>query len=113
MIMNTFLYDFKNNQTVNPFEGVTHFYVCPYEMSIWRTLFLANKIQEQELQMELVIQESTGLPLIIVPIEALGLGKCMIKMNDDFSGKIISGKRTIYFRPTEQDHVIRITTVLN
>ena len=107
--MNTFFYDFKQGQTVNPFDGVTHFYVSPYQMDIWKTLNLAHKVGESEV--ELVIQDSTGLPVILVSITALNLGKCMVRLNDDFSGKITMGKRSIYFRPTEQDSVICITTV--
>lgn len=107
--MNSFFYDFKQGQTVNPFDGVTHFYVSPYQMDIWKTLNLADKIGEDEV--ELVIQGSTGIPVILVPITCLNLGKCMVKLNEDFSGKIYSGKRTIYFRSTEQDHIICISTV--
>jgi hypothetical protein len=107
--MDTFFYDFKQGQTVNPFDGVTHFYVSPYQMDIWKTLNLAHKVGESEV--ELVIQDSTGLPVILVSITALNLGKCMVKLNEDFSGRIYSGKKTIYFRSTEQDSVICITTV--
>jgi hypothetical protein len=78
-------------------------------MDIWKTLNLAHKVGESEV--ELVIQDSTGLPVILVSITALNLGKCMVKLNEDFSGRIYSGKKTIYFRSTEQDSVICITTV--
>lgn len=107
--MNTFLFDFNQGKTISPLEGVTHFYVSPYQMDIWKTLNLAHKVGESEV--DLVIQDSTGLPVILVPITALSLGKCMIRLNDDFSGKISTGKKTIYFRPTEMDHVICISTV--
>jgi len=107
--MNTFLFDFNQGKTISPLEGVTHFYVSPYQMDIWRTLNLATKVGNTEV--DLVIQESTGLPIIILPITALNLGKCMIRLNDDFSGKLTMGKRSIYFHPTEQDHIICISTV--
>lgn len=107
--MNTFLYDFSKGKSIDPLQGVTHFYVSPYQMDLWKTLNLAHKLADSEV--DLIIQESTGMPLIIVPITALNLGKCMIRLNDDFSGKISTGKRSIYFRPTEQDHIICISSV--
>jgi hypothetical protein len=109
--MDTFFYDFKQGQTVNPFDGVTHFYVSPYQMDIWKTLNLADRIECTDTNIEVVIQHSTGIPVLLVPITALNLGKCMVKLNEDFSGRIYSGKKTIYFRSTEQDSVICITTV--
>lgn len=107
--MNTFLYDFSKGKSVDPLQDVTHFYVSPYQMDLWRTLSLAHKVADTEV--ELVIQDSTGLPVILIPITALNLGKCMVRLNDDFSGKISTGKRSIYFRPTEQDHIICISSV--
>lgn len=107
--MNTFIYDFKQGKTVDPFAGITHFYVSPYQMEMWKTLNLAHKVQDTEV--DVVIQENTGIPVIVLPISLLNLGKCMVRLNDDFSGKITMGKRSIYFQPTQQDHVVCITNV--
>jgi hypothetical protein len=107
--MNTFLYDFSKGKSIDPLQGVTHFYVSPYQMDIWRSLNLALKVQDTEI--EVVIQDATGIPVILVPITALNLGKCMVRLNDDFSGKISTGKRSIYFQPTKQDHIICISSV--
>jgi hypothetical protein len=108
--MNTFLYDFNKGKSIDPLQGVTHFYVNPYQLAdSWKTLNLGNKVDG--IDIELVIQESTGLPVIIIPIKVLNLGRCMIKLNEDFSGKISTGKQSIYFKPTEQDHIICINSV--
>ena len=107
--MNTFMFDFAQGKTIDPLEGVTHFYVSPYQMDVWKSLNLALKVADSEL--DLVIQESTGMPLIIVPIAVLKLGKCIIRLNDDFSGKICTGNRNIYFSRTQQDHIICIGSV--
>jgi hypothetical protein len=107
--MNTFLYDFSEGKSIDPLQDVTHFYVSPYQMDIWKSLNLADKTKDTEL--DVVIQDSTGIPVIIIPLSLLNLGKCMIRLNDDFSGKICTGKRSIYFRPTEQDHIICISSV--
>lgn len=109
--MSTFLFDFTQGKTLNPLEGITHFYVSPYQMDIWKTLNLAAKIADDDV--ELVIQDNTGMPLIVLPIGRLNLGKCLIRLNDDFSGKIVTnnGRRTIYFSTTKQPHIICIGTV--
>jgi hypothetical protein len=108
--MNTFLYDFSKNKEVSPLEGVTHFYISPYSMDAWTTLNIGKKITDEDV--ELVIQTSTNLPIIIMPISLLNLGKCMIRLNEDFSGKITSGNKTMYFSTTAQDHIICISTVI-
>lgn len=109
--MSTFIFDFKQNKSVLPLEGVTHFFINPYMYgSSWTSLRIGNKLNG--IDADLVIQESTGLPLIILPLSILDLGKCMIKLNDDFSGRIINGRQTIYFKTTEQDHIIRIDSVV-
>lgn len=112
--MNTFMYDFNSQKTIQPLEGITQFYATPYDMaSIWKTLNISKKITDEDVDViDVVLQESTELPVLVLPISLLGLGKCMIKMNDDFSGKITSGNKTIYFRPTESNSVICVTGVI-
>ena len=107
--MHTFFYDFTQNKSFNPLEDITHFYVSPYQMELWKTLNLAVKLSDKEV--ELVIQENTGLPLVIVPITVLNLGKCSVSLNQDLSGKISTGRRDIYFSRTKQDHLICISSV--
>jgi hypothetical protein len=105
------MFDFNSQKAIQPLEGVSYFYATPYDMAnIWKTLNISKKLNGKDV--DVVIQESTELPVLILPISLLGLGKCMIRMNEDFSGKITSGNKTIYFRPTESDSVICITGVI-
>jgi len=110
--MNTFMYDFKTGNTItNPLEGVTHFYVSTYEMaSVWTLLSIGEKIEGHHV--DLVVLKHTKLPVIVVPMSILNLGRCMIRINDDLSGgKISTGKKGIYFRFTEDADTICITGV--
>ena len=109
--MNTFMYDFTSQKTIsNPLEGMTYFYATPYDMaSIWKALRISQKLNGKDV--DVVIQESTDLPILILPLSILNLGRCIIRMNDDFSGKITSGNMSIYFRPSESNGVICITGV--
>lgn len=109
--MSTFIYDFNTQKTVtNPLEGITHFYATPYDMaSIWQSLNLGDKLIDEEC--ELFIQAGTGLPVIILPLSLLNLGRCSITMRDDLSGGKIVGRRTIYFTTTLKDDTICITGV--
>lgn len=105
--MNTFMYDFSNGKTItNPLDGVTHFYVSPYDLpTVWILLNIGEKAKDCP-DVDLVIQTHTNLPIIIMPLSILNLGKCMIKMYDDLSGgKISTGKKTIYFKFMEQDTI--------
>lgn len=110
--MNTFMYDFKTGNTItNPLEGVTRFYVSPYEMaSVWTLLSIGEKIEHTSI--DLVVLKENKLPVIVVPISILNLGRCMIRINDDLTGgKISTGKKSIYFRFIEDDDTICITGV--
>lgn len=108
--MNTFMFDFKSGKTItNPLDGVTHFYVSPYDLpSVWTLLNLGDKVEPTDL--DIVFESHTNLPVIVMPFSILNLGKCVIKMNDDLQGgKICTGKRTLYFRMSSQDNTICIT----
>ena len=116
-----FFYNFSSKQVVNPLERITHFFVNPYMMDSWKMLGLGDKVDN----CDVVIQESTGLPIIILPISLLGLEKVHVKMEsngnmlitnriDNRSGvKNFFITQKIYAKPTEQPHVVRIDTVLN
>jgi hypothetical protein len=107
------MYDFKTGNTItNPLEGVTHFYASPYDMaSIWTLLSIGKKVNGN-VEVEAVLHGPNELPIIIVPISILNLGRCIIRINDDLSGgKISTGKQSIYFRFSEIDHAICITGV--
>lgn len=104
--MNTFMFDFSNGKTItNPLDGVTHFYVSPYEVpAVWTLLNIGSKVTD--LDVDLVIQTHTNLPVIVMPLSILNLGRCMIRINDDLSGgKISTGKKSLYFRFTEQNTI--------
>lgn len=110
--MNTFMFDFSNGKTItNPLEGITHFYVSPYEVpSVWTLLNLGDKVDGMDL--DVVLESHTNLPVIIMPLSILNLGKCIIKLHDDMSGgKISTGKRNIYFRFSNGVNTICITGV--
>jgi len=104
--MNTFMFDFNNGKAItNPLEDVTHFYVSPYEVpAVWTLLDIGSKVTD--LNVDLVIQTHTNLPVIVMPLSILNLGKCMIKIHDDLSGgRISTGKKTLYFKFMEQDTI--------
>lgn len=115
-----FFYDFNSKQVVNPLDKITHFFVNPYMMNSWKLLGLGEKISD----CELIIQESTGLPIIILPISLLNLEKVHVKMDSD--GEMLITNRIdnrsgvknffitqkIYAKPTDQKHIVRIDTVL-
>lgn len=112
--MNTFMFDFNTGKTVtNPIEGITHFYVSPYVIpDVWAVLNLSDKIKIDNIDMDLVIEGRSKLPVIVMPFSILNLGKCMIKLNEDLgSGKICTGKKSIYFTMSLQANTICITNV--
>ena len=115
-----FFYNFNSKQVVNPLDNVTHFFINPYQIGSWKTLGLGNKVKE----CDVVIQESTGLPIIVLPIELLELNDVHVKMEKN--GDMVVTKRTnnlsgvknlyitttLYIKPTEQSHIVRVDTVL-
>jgi hypothetical protein len=117
-----FFYNFNSKQVVNPLDKVTHFFINPYQISGWKTLNLGDKVFGKEC--DFVIQESTGLPIIILPIELLELNNVHVKMEKNGNMTVIkrtnnlSGVKnlyittTLYIKPTEQSHIVRVDTVL-
>lgn len=108
-----FYYNFTTKQQVNPLDGITHFFVNPYMMESFKSLNLAVKITDVDV--DLVIQSSTGLPVVIIPIEVLKLENVHVKMTDNgfiLSRRTEHGKRTIYAKFTDKQHIIRIDSVL-
>lgn len=115
-----FFYDFNSKQVINPLDKVTHFFINPYQMSSWKTLNLGDKVKD----CDVIIQASTGLPIIILPIELLELINVHVKMEENGNMKItrktnnFSGVQnffittTLYVKPTAQSHIVRVDTVL-
>ena len=115
-----FFYNFDSKQVVNPLDKVTHFFINPYQISGWKILNLADKVKD----CDVVIQESTGLPIIILPISVLELNQVHVKMEKN--GEMIVTKKTnnrsgvknlyitttLYIKPTDQPHIVRVDTVL-
>jgi hypothetical protein len=100
------MFDFNSGNVItNPLDGVTHFYVSPYEVpEVWTLLNIGSKVTD--LDVDLVIQTHTNLPVIVMPLSILQLGRCIIKLNDDMGGgKICTGKKSLYFRFTEQNTI--------
>lgn len=116
-----FFYNFNSNQIVNPLDRITHFFVNPYMIGSWKMLGLDKKVTD----CDVVIQESTGLPIIILPISLLNLENVHVKMENN-GNLLITNKinnrsgvqnffvtQKIYAKPTEQSHIVRVDTVLN
>jgi len=106
-------YDFETRQQVNPLDNVKSFIIDPRNPDNYKLLNIEEKITNLD---ETTVAFWKGMPTLLLPIEALDLGVAQVHFNDDFSGKIISrGSKvttTIYFQPTENESIIRITTVL-
>ena len=110
-----FFYDFNSKQVVNPLDKITKFFINPLMMESWKTLRLGDKIDN--INCDVVIQEKTGLPIIILPIEILELNQCSVKLRND--GSMVIDKKgmnnciiTLYVKPTSMVDVVRIDTVL-
>jgi len=115
-----FFYNFNSKQVVNPLDKVTHFFINPYQIDSWKTLGLGDKVKD----CDDVIQESTGLPIIILPIELLELINVHVKMEKNGNMTVtkrtnnLSGVKnfyintTLYIKPTSQSHIVRVDTVL-
>lgn len=108
-----FMYDFNSKQVVNPLDKVTKFFINPLIMESWKTLRLGDRIKGEH---DVVIQEKTGLPIIILPIELLELNQCRVKLRDDGSmiihTRMGNNNLRLYVKPTEMVNIVRIDTVL-
>lgn len=108
-----FYYNFNTKQQVNPLEGITHFFVNAYMMASFKLLGLGDKLAG--IDVELSIQSSTGLPIVIIPIEVLQLENVHVKMTDNgfiLTKRIEFGKQTIYIKFTDMKHIVRVDSVL-
>ena len=108
-----FYYNFTSKKQINPLDGITHFFVNPYMMESFKSLGLAVKITDTDV--DLVIQASTGLPIVIIPIGLLKLENVHIRMTDNgfiLTKRIGNGKQTIYIKFTDKQHIVRIDSVL-
>ena len=105
-----FYYDFSSMKETNPLDGVTHFYVNPYMMESFKALHLAEKTIGMDLHV--TIQPSMQLPVIVLPISILNLGKCKVKINHDLSMIVYTKNAQIYMKPTADSNVVRIDSVL-
>jgi hypothetical protein len=110
--MSTFFYDFNTKKQVNPLDGITHFFVNPYMPESFRALNLGNKIINNQVETDLVIQESTGLPVIILPIELLDLSMVKVKVEDNLNMTVYTPQKRLYMKPTNEPHIVRIDSVL-
>lgn len=108
-------YNFNTRQIVNPLDSITHFYVNPYQISSWVMLGLSRKVDGN--QCDVVIQESTGLPIIILPVSLLNFKQIHVKLESNgnmvITNRLDKVTQRIYAKPTEQPNIIRIDTVLN
>lgn len=106
-------YDFKSKQEVNPLDKVTTFFIDPNSPTYYKSLNIEEKLANLD---ETTVAFWKGMPTLVLPIDILELGVTQVHFNEDFSGKIISrGSKvttTLYFQPTENESIIRITTVL-
>lgn len=108
-----FFYNFNSKQVVNPLDKITHFFVNPRMIDSWLSLKLGDKVKD----CDVVIQESTGLPIIVLPISLLDFKTIRVKIEDN-GNMLITNKlnefsvQKLYVKPTEQEHIVRIDTVL-
>ena len=108
--MNSFHFNFKTGNTVNPLELVKKFYVNPYMIEGFKSLNLHNICDDYNA--ELVIAKN-DLPVIVMDIQALQLEQGFVKYNNEGTGgTITSENKVIYFKFTEVAEYIRIDTVL-
>lgn len=108
-----FYYNFTTKQQVNPLDGITHFFVNPYMMASFKLLNLGVKITDTDV--DLKIQASTGLPIVIIPIEVLELNNVHVKMTDNgftLTKRVGNNRQTIYIKFTDKQHIVRIDSVL-
>ena len=103
-----FYYDFNKMMVTNPLEGVTHFFVNPRMIDGFKQL----KLEEYSGPDNLTLDE--GLPVLILPMEALKLNKGIVKLDDNGrNGHIKVGDYlTIYFNLHKKKHLIRVNTVI-
>jgi hypothetical protein len=102
-----FYYDFNKMMVTNPLEGVTHFFINPRMIDGFKQLRLAEYSGPDNLTLD------EGLPILVLPMEALKLNKGIVKMDDNSrNGYIKVDGLTIYFNFHEKSHLIRINTVI-
>ena len=102
-----FYYDFNKMMVTNPLEGVTHFFINPRMIDGFRQLRLDGECTPDQLTID------EGLPILVLPMSALGLDKGVVKMDDNSrNGYIKVDGITIYFNFHEKRHLIRINTVI-
>lgn len=108
-------YDFTSKQQVNPLDKVSYFIIDPHQPENYKNLKIEQKISDLS---ETTVIFWKGMPTLVLPVELLELGLTQVHFNEDGSGKIIKqgncyrSKTILYFQPTENDTIIRITTVL-
>jgi len=92
----------------NPLEGVTHFFINPRMIDGFKQL----RLEEYSGPDNLTLDE--GLPVLILPMEALKLDKGIVKLDDNGrNGHIKVGDYlTIYFNLHKKKHLIRVNTVI-
>lgn len=102
-----FYYDFNKMMVTNPLEGVTHFFINPRMIDGFKQL----RLEEYSGPDNLTLDE--GLPILVLPMEALKLNKGIVKLDDNGrNGHIKVDGLTIYFNLHEKKHLIRVNTVL-
>ena len=111
-----FYYNFTTKEQVNPLEKYTHFFINPYMIDSFAKLRLAEKMEDNESQMELNIRKPNGVPVIVMPLSLLELDNVHVNMQRD--GFIVTKRlpsntlMRIYMKFTDENHLIRIDSVL-
>lgn len=105
-----FYYDFKKMMVTNPLDGITKFFINPRMIDGFKQLNLDRYCYKDEDVWKL----HKGLPIVVLPMEALELDKAIVTLDDNGrSGKIKTDGLTIYFTKEDGNNdTIRINTVL-
>jgi hypothetical protein len=92
----------------NPLDGITHFFVNPRMIDGFKQLKLDECCYPDQLSLD------ENLPILTLPMEALGLDKAVVTLDDNGrNGKIKTNGLTIYFNKHDsKKNTIRINTVL-
>lgn len=103
-----FYYDFKKMAVTNPLDGITNFFINPRMIDGFKQLKLDDCCYPDQLTLD-----DENLPILVFPLEALGLDKAIVTLDDNGrNGKIKTDGLTIYFNKEKKSHIIRVNTVL-
>ena len=109
----SFIYNFKTREIINPLDNIMRFYVNPYMPQSAQTLNIEGLWNQHFDNNDSEVKFVNGVPVIVFPLDILNLETASIRISSSDKYVVKSGNMTLYVKLfPEIPYLCRIDTIL-